>query len=176
MASVDILLDHFGAAPPQSILDLGCGAGAHVESLRSGGFDAWGCDTADPNASDFPEGGATKGHLRPIEMQPYRLPFEDNRFDWVISSQVLEHVMDYAATFREIRRVLKPGGISLHIFPSRHVLIEPHAFVPLASIIQNRAWLRLWALLGIRNSYQTGKSPQEVAGINYDICTPIPTT
>lgn len=168
MASVDILLEHFGASPPQAILDLGCGAGAHVETLRARGYDAWGCDIADPGASDFPIDQATKGYLRPIKMQPYRLPFEDNRFDWVISSQVLEHVMDYAATFSEIRRILKPGGASLHVFPSRLVLIEPHVFIPLASVIQNRTWLRLWALLGVRNGYQAGKPPQEVVRINYD--------
>ncbi len=168
MASVERLLEHFGAAPPQAILDLGCGAGTHVESLRSRGFDAWGCDFPGPDAPTLSADGATKGHLRPIEIHPYRLPFEDNRFDWVISSQVLEHVMDYAATFREIRRVLKPGGISLHVFPSRLVLIEPHVFVPLASIIRNPAWLRLWAQLGIRNGYQTGKPPREVAAINCD--------
>lgn len=168
MASVETLLEHFGAAPPQAILDLGCGAGALVESLRSRGFDACGCDLPSPAGPDFAASLATKGYLRPIEIQPYRLPFEDNRFDYVISSQVLEHVMDYESTFREIHRVLKPGGISLHTFPSRYVLIEPHTFVPLASVIKSRPWLRLWALLGIRNHYQTGKSSQEAARLNYD--------
>lgn len=167
MAAVERLLEYFGAAPPQSILDLGCGAGAHVTELRARGLDAWGCDFPGPDASGLEADEATKGHLRPIELQPYRLPFEDDRFDWVISSQVLEHVMDYTATFREIHRVLKPGGIGLHVFPSRLVLIEPHVFVPLASIIRNRAWLRLWALLGIRNAYQAGKSLREVAAINH---------
>ena len=166
MASVEILLEHFGAAPPQAILDLGCGAGALVESLRAQRFDAWGCDIAGSDTSDFAADAATMGYLRPIEMQPYRLPFEDNRFDFVISSQVLEHVMDYTATFREVRRVLKPGGISLHTFPSRYVLIEPHTFIPLASVIKSRSWLRLWALLGVRNGYQAGKSAREVAELN----------
>ncbi len=165
---VEIFLNYFGVAPPQAILDLGCGNGAHVESLRSRGFNAWGCDLPGPNAPDLPADGATKDYLLTIEMQPYRLPFADNRFDCVISSQVLEHVMDYTAAFQEIRRVLKPGGISLHIFPSRFVLIEPHVFVPLASIIRNRAWLRLWAQLGIRNGYQANKVPREIADINYE--------
>lgn len=168
MPSVEFLLQHFGAAPPQTILDLGCGSGVHVESLRSAGFDAWGCDIAESDSVEFPAGVTTNRFLRRIEIQPYRLPFENNRFDWVISSQVLEHVMDYTATFEEIRRVLKPGGISLHIFPSRLVLIEPHVLVPLASIVRNRAWLHFWALLGIRNSYQSGKSPQEIVSINHD--------
>lgn len=166
--SVERLLQHFGHRPPMSVLDLGCGMGALVASLRSQGYDAFGCDIAGSKASAFVADTDTENRLRPIELHPYRLPFDDAQFDCVLSSQVLEHVMDYESTFREIHRVLKPGGISLHTFPSRYGLIEPHVLVPLASIIQNRLWLQLWALLGIRNQFQTGKRASEVARLNND--------
>lgn len=42
------------------------------------------------------------------------LGFDDESFDIVITQDVLEHVFDPAAAFREIMRVLKPGGA--HIF------------------------------------------------------------
>lgn len=42
------------------------------------------------------------------------LTFQDNSFDAVITEDVLEHVRDYSKAFREIRRVLAPGG--KHIF------------------------------------------------------------
>lgn len=45
------------------------------------------------------------------------LPFEANSFDILICSHVLEHVPDDAAAFREIRRVLKPGGQALLLAP-----------------------------------------------------------
>lgn len=38
------------------------------------------------------------------------LPFDDGRFDLVLSSFVLQLVPDRAAALREIRRVLRPGG------------------------------------------------------------------
>jgi len=38
------------------------------------------------------------------------LPFPDNSFDRVISAFVLRNLTDRATTFREIQRVLKPGG------------------------------------------------------------------
>ena len=38
------------------------------------------------------------------------LPFDDGSFDRVISNGVLNLVPDKAAAFREIRRVLRPGG------------------------------------------------------------------
>ena len=39
-----------------------------------------------------------------------KLPFEDNRFDVVISNGAINLIPDKAATLKEARRVLKPGG------------------------------------------------------------------
>lgn len=47
-----------------------------------------------------------------------RIPFADDKFDVVISHDVLEHVDNPSATLSEIFRVLKPGGKALIIFPS----------------------------------------------------------
>jgi SAM-dependent methyltransferase len=46
-----------------------------------------------------------------------RTPFADNSFDVIICSHVLEHVPDDAAAFREIYRILKPGGSALLLTP-----------------------------------------------------------
>lgn len=165
--SIENLLSHFDVSPGHTLLDLGCGKGALVDALRAKGLNAFGCDIANSSASDYVEDAVVKDYLRTIEMEPYRLPFDDGQFDIVISQVVLEHVMDYESTFKEIHRVLKPGGISLHIFPSRYVFIEPHVFVPMATVFRNKTWLWLWALLGIRNQFQTGKTAREVANLNY---------
>lgn len=45
------------------------------------------------------------------------LPFEDDRFDVVICSHVLEHVPDDSAAMSELHRVTKPGGIVLALTP-----------------------------------------------------------
>lgn len=166
--SVEYLLQRFSNGQPMTILDLGCGKGTLVAWLKEQGHDAYGCDIAGSKASEFSPDSTASSNLRAIQLQPYRLPFADCQFDCVLSSQVLEHVADYRSTFDEIQRVLKTGGISLHAFPPRHVLIEPHVFVPLASLIRSRAWLLLWALLGVRNQYQIGKTFWEVARLNYD--------
>lgn len=154
------------------ILDLGCGKGQIVRELRRDSYAAYGCDFIDKqDISDFNDNIQKQfedGILRPIKMSPYRLPFEDNTFDYIFSSQVFEHVMDYDITLKEILRILKPGGFSLNIFPGRYLCIEPHVFVPIASIIRNKVWLLFWACLGIRNSFQKGKSAMEVATLNYN--------
>ena len=48
----------------------------------------------------------------------YNLPFEDNSFDLIICSEVLEHLDDYHAGIEEIYRVLKPKGKFLPSVPS----------------------------------------------------------
>ena len=42
------------------------------------------------------------------------LTFDDETFDLFITQDVMEHIFDSAKTFKEIARVLKPGGA--HIF------------------------------------------------------------
>jgi len=41
------------------------------------------------------------------------LPFGDGSYDFVFSSHVLEHILDDKKAIREIRRILKPGGIAI---------------------------------------------------------------
>jgi SAM-dependent methyltransferase len=43
-----------------------------------------------------------------------KLTFEDNSFDLFITQDVMEHIFDSAKAFKEIARVLRPGGA--HIF------------------------------------------------------------
>lgn len=147
------------------VLDLGCGNGDTVASLLHRGYDARGCDLGfrpGPNL-DLLLGQEL---LSKIQMAPYHLPYEDGSFDLVVSDQVMEHVQDYASTIAETARVTKPGGVGLHVFPARWRVIEAHLDVPFAGAIQSRAWLSLWARLGIRNPHQVGKGAAETVEIN----------
>jgi SAM-dependent methyltransferase len=47
-----------------------------------------------------------------------RLTFEDNSFDLILSSDVMEHLFDIKAAFRETLRVLKPGGVHVFTIPN----------------------------------------------------------
>ena len=143
--------------PGASVLDYGCGAGNMVDEYRTAGYNAYGCDIRLESVSE---------HLRPISPQDGSIPFPDASFDFVFSDQVMEHVQDHRKAFSEIERVMKRGAISLHIFPSKLKPIEGHVFVPLGGLIQTRWWLRLWAMLGIRNSFQQGKDAREVVELN----------
>lgn len=145
--------------PGTSVLDFGCGEGKMVSAYRAAGYVAFGCDLKLEKETDF---------VRLIPESDFRVPFPDSSFDFIYSDQVLEHVKDLSRVVAEIYRVLKPGAISLHIFPAKLKTIEAHTFVPLAGVFQNYYWLMLWAFLGVRNSFQKEKSAREVARLNYD--------
>src|SRR5262245_26592231 len=144
------------------ILDFGCGTGRAVVEARAKGLDVFGCDLSNSLGS-APKVLVEKGVLRGIDMSNYRIPFENDQFHLVASHQVLEHVQKYGEVLPEIRRVLKAGGVSIHIFPSRYSPIEPHVSVPLATMIRSMNWLKFWAFLGIRNEYQNGLTARKVA-------------
>lgn len=69
------------------------------------------------------------------------LPFEDSRFDVVVSNHTIEHVGDDEAQgvhLAEIRRVLRPEGIAYLATPTRWAPVEPHFKVPLLSWLPER--------------------------------------
>jgi SAM-dependent methyltransferase len=103
--------------PTSRVLDLGCGRGGVVERLGSTGH--WiGCD---PDWLSLKEHRATA--LRRDQAVSERLPFADATFDIVIASWVLEHLPQPATTWREIARVLRPGGRFFFLTPNRRHLI-----------------------------------------------------
>jgi SAM-dependent methyltransferase len=162
--------------PTSRVLDFGCGAGRTVYEYRDSGFDAYGFDIANDVELRQPEDAAlfrfattaTSGNVADYRLtgSDYRIGFDDASFDFVFSNSVFEHVQDHGLALREVARVLSPGGLSIHIFPARYSLIEPHLYVPLGGVIRHVLWYRLWAALGVRNRFQHEMSATEVAMAN----------
>lgn len=93
------------------VLDIGAGQGLFLVACaklgcRAVGLEPW------PQALDVAAQLAEREHqsITIIEGVAEKLPFADERFDVVHAKSVIEHVRDPAAVFREVRRVLKPGG------------------------------------------------------------------
>ncbi len=55
-----------------------------------------------------------------------QLPYASERFDTVLSNEVLEHVQDDRLTLQEMLRVLKPGGRAVIFCPNRWYPFETH--------------------------------------------------
>jgi len=153
------------------VLDFGCGSGRLVQCLLSLGYDAYGCDIT-PYWRETSHADVER--LATLSFAPYRLPFEDNTFDVVVSTSVLEHAQNKEELFSEIYRILKVGGYAMHLFPGKWYLpVEPHIYVPLVNFFWPKCpkwWLALWAFLGVRNEFQGDKSWKEVIKLNSEYC------
>lgn len=149
------------------VLDFGCGAGRLLRTLLDAGYDAYGCDV---RPAWIGQASAVDDRAVAVPGEPCRLPFADGFFDVVISTSVLEHVHDKLATFRELHRVLRPGGHAFHLFPSKGYLpVEPHLLVPFVNHVWPhcpRWWLAIWAWLGVRNKWQSEMTWREVVEAN----------
>jgi SAM-dependent methyltransferase len=145
----------FARAGKVRVLDFGCGAGELVEHLLALGYDALGCDIV--LASDAPGITAAPHRFRQIARAPYRLPYDDASFDVVLSTSVLEHARNPEEYLVEIRRVLAPGGVAMHLLPGKWYLpYEPHIRVPLANYFYPSCpswWFALWMLVGKRHPH-----------------------
>ena len=136
-----------------TVLDLGCGSGEISKACADAGFDVTGCDIS-PKMLRIAKERFSSERCRFAAVDPRHapaLPFEDQRFDAVIASSVLEYVPDAAAQLREIRRVLRPGGWLLATVPDmRH----PERVAEGAGVQAAQWWnLRAAARARRRNEY-----------------------
>ncbi len=148
------------------ILDVGCGNGKYVNELCEKGFDAFGTGVEfkpGPHLEDL----LSKGKLQKIQVESrkdvkeknesYVWPFADSSFDSVSSRAVVEHVKNLGEFISENKRITKPGGYSVHYFPSIYSLIEPHVGIPFGGIIQNKAYYFLCCKFGLSYSKYRGR-------------------
>ena len=111
-------------SPSCSALDLGCGRGGLVEQLE---FPRPFIVGADPDIASLLEHRLASGN-DPLPRAAGRsefLPFKQRSFDLVFASWLLEHITEPVVCFKQISRVLKPGGAFVFITPNRlHPLVN----------------------------------------------------
>ena len=118
MLTVDF--SRLGLKAGDLVLDMGAGAGRHAfEVYRRGAHivaldysladlkDCSGLFNAMTEAGEAPKGTSWST----VNGDGTGLPFLDDTFDFIICSEVMEHIPDDAAAAAELARVLKPGGM-----------------------------------------------------------------
>ncbi len=102
------------------VLDFGCGAKPYrslftnAEKYTGVDYASEGHDHTNENIEFFYDGR--------------KLPFEDNSFDHIFSSEVLEHIFNPEEIIPELHRVIRPGGKLLFtcpfVFPEHEVPVD----------------------------------------------------
>ena len=103
-----------GIAADMTVLDVGSGVGGPARFLAAThGCRVTGVDLSEPfvdAARYLTERTGQSGQVAFQTASALELPFDDGRFDAVLLQHVAMNIADRAKLYREIRRVLKPGG------------------------------------------------------------------
>lgn len=99
----------------EKILDIGCGTGfdaIRMAKVKAGEGKVFGLDI-DPKFIAIANEAKEKSGLENVEFlvgSAEELPFGDNELDAVRLERVFQHLSNSEAVWKEIKRVLKPGG------------------------------------------------------------------
>ncbi|MDW5549737.1 class I SAM-dependent methyltransferase [Methanosarcina sp.] len=115
----DKLIKRSGIKEGMRILEVGCGSGAFtIFAARVCGIkgEVYALDIQPRMLMQLkkklsrPENRDIK-NIKLVEGDAYKLPFNDNSFDVVYTVTVLQELPDQNRALKEMKRVLKPGGI-----------------------------------------------------------------
>jgi ubiquinone/menaquinone biosynthesis C-methylase UbiE len=90
-------------------LEVGCGTGVHAARIRGLGWTPVGVDVSAGMLR------YASGRLPVVRADAQRLPLPDGRFPAVVSVMVHTDMPGYPAVLAEAHRVLRPGGVFVHV-------------------------------------------------------------
>ena len=119
----NMILNAAGGRKYGSVLVDGCGVGMYLDHLGQFTENTFGLDIEFERLQK-----AKETSPKVVNGAGENLPFPSDRFDLVLSHEVLEHVQDDQAAINEIVRTLKPGGRLVLFCPNRGYPFETHGY------------------------------------------------
>lgn len=109
---IDVLERHPSFFQDRRVLEIGGGTGVQAVEIEKVAQELISIDIADSNLAEHANEKITiyDGHT---------IPYPDNYFDTVYSSNVLEHIAHRDSFQIEIMRVLKTDGVAIHSMPTQ---------------------------------------------------------
>jgi SAM-dependent methyltransferase len=143
LGEVRAVLARYGFGAGSRLLEVGGGNGWQARDLAQAGYQVHSVDVEPRPTTVFP-----------VEIYDgRRLPCADASCDVVFSSNVLEHVPHIEEFQHELHRVLRPGGIAVHLMPT--------PTWRLATLLAHYPWLARAAL-----SVASGSHNKDVAQVS----------
>lgn len=112
-----LAIERLKLVPGQHVLDLGCGPGDGATRIAEAGAFAIGLDYSQGMLETARHAVGLSGRL--TRGDAGRLPFADASFDKICCTNSFHHYPDHLAALREMRRVLKPGGLLVLVDPRK---------------------------------------------------------
>jgi len=131
---VAVLQDFLGELGSLSALNVG-GSSGIIDNILANHFQSVIGVDIDADAIEYARKTYNKPNLLFQTGDAMALDHDDSSIDVIICSQVYEHVPDAGRMFKEIGRVLKPGGICYFAATNRLIWNEPHYNLPLLSVL-----------------------------------------
>jgi len=104
------LLDFLEIKKGSILLDAGCGRGIYLRRMvKEYGIYGVGTDIS-TESINYAKSRWRNEKLKFIVSDVCKLDFKDNRFDFIVSMDLFEHLVDKTKAMKELVRVLKPGG------------------------------------------------------------------
>lgn len=142
----------------KKFLDVGCGLGFFSREALKRGAIVVGCDVG-PNLVNYCRKKIPEAKF--VVSSASNLSFQNNFFDIVLFTEVLEHVDDQFKSLDEVFRVVKKGGYVVLTTPNK--LYKPFfdflSFVRIRPYHGNEKWFYIWNLREILSHY--GKIEKE---------------
>ncbi len=159
-----IILENIEKIKPQKILDAGCGRGFYINALTYFKFikEIHGADINNKYLNIAKKNIADK-RVRIIKTNLYSLPYPDNYFDFIIASEILEHLTDDKKALLELKRVLKKNGTLIITVPNRNF---PFFWDPinwlLMKVFNTHINKNIWWLAGIWADHERLYSKEQI--------------
>lgn len=111
-------MENISDIEPRAILDCGCGGGRNIAALLERFPDAvaWGLDYSDVSVEKtraVNKAAIEGGRCNVVQGDVTALPFDEKTFDLVTGFETVYFWPDIESCFRQVFRVLKPGGLFL---------------------------------------------------------------
>ena len=160
-----IILENLFLLRPKKILDLGCGRGFYLEAAGKLLPEAK-ILGVDKNSGYLKKARnyVQADNVAYLKADITRLPLKDNAFDFIIASEILEHLEDDEKAIKEIYRVLSWEGKAIITVPAKNY---PFFWDPLNFFLERAFHVhlpsRVWWLAGIWADHQRLYSDEELA-------------
>ena len=154
LTEIDLIIDEIRgeAGVGSSVLEIGGGAGWQAKKLYENGFAVESIDIPQSIYSGMKVWAIT-------DYDGKHIPFPNEHFDIIFSSNALEHVPHLLEFQNEMKRVLKANGLALHIVPSgtwRFWTNVAH-YLFMIKFLSKVAWDKITS-----SSYSTNRNEMEV--------------